>query len=141
MKKAILISLAMLAAQAPLAAHADGRHGSATHLHGAARRRARSQRIQIWLTPDGRTYVIDSIVPARSGRHGLRTPAGNPNELICQAPLVAGFEVNAGGGDDQVRVAPEVADPGDDAGRRRATTSCRRRGPGQTERRRRATTS
>ena len=36
---------------------------------------------------------------------------GNPNELLCQAPLVAAFEMNADAGEDRVSVAKEVAVP------------------------------
>ena len=35
--------------------------------------------------PDGRSYVIDSIVPLEVGGTSANTP-GNPNELVCQAP-------------------------------------------------------
>jgi Ca2+-binding RTX toxin-like protein len=113
MKKAILVTLAILAAQAPLAAHADGLatgSGGLTYtvlLAGGPE----SNEIRIWLTPDGRTYVIDSIYPLEVGGTVCEHPPANLNELVCQAPQVAAFEFNADGGDDQARVAPEVQIP------------------------------
>lgn len=70
-----------------------------------------SNNMRIWLTPDGRTYVIDSVVPLEVGGSVCQNAPGNPNELICQAVSVSAFEVNADGGDDEVRVAPEVKIP------------------------------
>ena len=63
----------------------------------------RQNMIHIWLTPDGTDYVIDSVVPLEVGGEVCTTRPGNQNELVCQAPLVAGFEVNAGAGDDSQR--------------------------------------
>ena len=116
MKKAILIMLAILAAQAASVAHAETTY--TVVLAGGSE----AEHDPIWLTPDGRSYVIDSVAPLEVGGTVCETPRGNPNELVCKAPLVAGFEVNAGGGDDSVIVASAVAIAGDDAGRRRATT-------------------
>jgi hypothetical protein len=113
MKKAILVTLAILAAQIPLAARADEvatGSGELTYtvlLAGGPE----SNEIRIWLTPDGRTYVIDSIYPLEVGGAVCEHPPATPNELVCQAPLVAAFEFNADGGDDQARVAPEVRIP------------------------------
>lgn len=67
--------------------------------------------IHIWLTPDGRSYVIDSAAPLEVGGTICEHSAGNPDELVCQAPLVAGFEVNAGSGDDSVVVSSAVTIP------------------------------
>ncbi|HWM64852.1 MAG TPA: hypothetical protein VNP96_12800, partial [Solirubrobacterales bacterium] len=67
--------------------------------------------IQIWLTPEGREYVIDSIVPLEVGGSVCANPEGNPNELICPAPPIAGFEINADGGDDKVSVSKDIAIP------------------------------
>jgi Ca2+-binding RTX toxin-like protein len=113
MKKAILVTLAILAAQMPLAAHADEvatDSGGLTYtvlLAGGPE----SNEIRIWLTPDGRSYVIDSIYPLEVGGTVCEHPPANPNELICQAPQVAAFEFNADGGDDKARVTPEVPIP------------------------------
>ena len=67
--------------------------------------------IQIWLTPDGREYVIDSVVELEVGGTICTHPEDNPNELVCGAPSIAGFEVNAAGGDDRVMVANNIAIP------------------------------
>ena len=72
---------------------------------------AESNKIHIWLTPDGRSYVIDSIVPLEVGGTVCQNPPETPNELVCGAVQVSGFEVNADAGDDQVRVASSVAIP------------------------------
>lgn len=67
--------------------------------------------MHIWLTPDGYDYVIDSVVPLEAGGAVCENAPGNPNELICEAPLVAGFEVNAGPRNDTVAVARAVEVP------------------------------
>jgi RTX calcium-binding nonapeptide repeat (4 copies) len=108
MKKAILVTLAILAAQVPLAAHAEEPPLTYTVLLAGG---PESNEIRIWLTPDGRTYVIDSIYPLEVGGNVCEHPPANPNELVCQAPMVAAFEFNADGGDDQARVTPEVRIP------------------------------
>jgi hypothetical protein len=67
--------------------------------------------IHIWLTPDGRSYVIDSVAPLQVGGTVCQNPPDLPNELICSAPLVAGFEVNTGSGNDMVSVAGAISVP------------------------------
>jgi Ca2+-binding RTX toxin-like protein len=106
MKKAILILLAMLAAQSATVASAENTSYTVVLAGGAAQ-----NMIHIWLTPDGYSYVIDSAVPLEVGGTICENPLGNPNELICKAPLVAGFEVNGGSGDDSVTVSSSVAIP------------------------------
>jgi Ca2+-binding RTX toxin-like protein len=105
MKKAILILLALVALQAPSLAPAQP---SFTVLLAGG---SASNVIHIWLTSDGRNYVIDSIVPLEVGGTICGNPAGNPNELICPAPMIAGFEVNADGGDDRIAVAKDISIP------------------------------
>jgi hypothetical protein len=105
MKKAILILLAILAAQSASDAQADTTYtvvlaGGTTH-----------SMIRIWLSPDGRSYVIDSVAPLEVGGTICENTPGMPTELVCKAPLVAGFEVNAGEGDDTVSVASAVEVP------------------------------
>jgi hypothetical protein len=105
MKRAILIMLAILAALSASVAHAETTYtvvlagGSAQNM------------IRIWLTPDGRSYVIDSAVPLEVGGTICENTPGVPTELVCKAPLVAGFEVNAGEGDDTVSVASTIDVP------------------------------
>jgi hypothetical protein len=113
MKKAILVTLAILAAQAPLGAHAGepGKDGAALTYTVLLAGGPESNEIRIWLTPDGRTYVIDSIYPLEVGGTVCEHPPANQNELVCQAPMVAAFEFNADGGDDTARVATAVHIP------------------------------
>lgn len=67
--------------------------------------------IKIWLTPDGYSYVIDSAGPLEVGGTICQHPAGNPNELVCEAPAIAGFVVNGGSHDDSVVVSRPVPVP------------------------------
>jgi RTX calcium-binding nonapeptide repeat (4 copies) len=106
MKKAIPILLAILAVQAPSLAPAQSSSYTVLLAGGSS-----SNMIHIWLTPDGRDYVIDSIVPLEVGGELCTNPEGNPNELICPAPPIAGFEVNADGGDDKISVSKNVTIP------------------------------
>ncbi len=105
MKKAILIMLATLAALTAPIAHAETSY--TVVLAGGTTQ----SMIHIWLTPDGHSYVIDSVAPLEVGGTICENTPGVPNELVCKAPLVAGFEVNAGEGDDAVSVASIVEVP------------------------------
>jgi Ca2+-binding RTX toxin-like protein len=111
MKRAILILVVVLAAQAAVAARAAGPTTEGPTYTVVLAGGAAQNMIHIWLTPDGRSYVIDSVVPLEVGGTICENPPGNSNELICQAPLVAGFEVNAGSGDDNVSVSRAVTIP------------------------------
>lgn len=97
--------LTILAAQAAPVAHAETTY--TVVLAGGTT----ESMIHIWLTPDGRSYVIDSVAPLEVGGTICENTPGVPNELVCKAPLVAGFEVNAGEGDDAVSVAGVVEVP------------------------------
>jgi Ca2+-binding RTX toxin-like protein len=102
----MLIFLALGAMVAPSAAHAEMKSYNVLLAGGSE-----SNKIRIWLTPDGRSYVIDSIVALEIGGEVCVNPEGNPNELICAAPPIGSFEVNAGGGDDEVSVQQKVTVP------------------------------
>ncbi len=106
MKKAILIAVSMLVTQAPLLAHAEGSPVNVLLAGGPE-----ANMIGISLSPDGRDYVIDSIAPLEIGSTVCSNPPEKPNELVCQAAAIGGFEVNAGGGDDSVGVAGNVPVP------------------------------
>ena len=106
MKRAIVISFAIAAAFVS-SATASGEDSFTVLLAGGPA----SNTIHVWLTPDGRTYVIDSVVPLEVGGDVCTNPEGNPNELVCAAPPIAGFEVNADGGDDRVTVSRGVTIP------------------------------
>jgi len=103
-KKAILILLAILAVQTATLARADTPTYTVVLAGGTAQ-----SMIHIWLTPDGYNYVIDSVAPLEVGGSICENALANPNELICKAPLVAGFEINAGSDDDSVTVARSVS--------------------------------
>jgi len=104
MKKTILILLVILAAQTGTVARADTPSYTVVLAGGTAQ-----SMIHIWLTPDGYNYVIDSVAPLEVGGTICENAPGNPNELTCKAPLVAGFEVNAGSDDDSVTVSRGVS--------------------------------
>jgi Ca2+-binding RTX toxin-like protein len=103
----MLISFALVAllASAPLA------HGKAHTYTVLLAGGDEANMIKIWLSVDGRQYVIDSVVPLEVGGDVCAHAGEDPNELICDAPSIAGFEVNAGGGDDRVHVARAIAIP------------------------------
>jgi hypothetical protein len=109
MKKAILTLLALLALApaAPTTLAAEQPQAFTVLLAGGEE----ANMIHIWLTPDGRQYVIDSIVPLEVGGTVCSNPEGRTNELVCEAPSIAGFEVNSGGGADQVMVAKNISIP------------------------------
>lgn len=108
MKKAILITLAILAAQTVPFARAETAPTTYTVVIAGG---AEQNKIHIWLTPDGRSYVIDSIAPLAVGGNICENASGIPNELLCQAPLVAGFELNGGSREDVVIVSRTVSAP------------------------------
>ncbi len=110
MKRAIMILLAILAAQAAAIAHGETTPSTTTYTVVLAGGSAQST-IRIWLTSDGRSYVVDSAAPLEVGGTVCENSPGNPNELVCKAPMVAGFEVNAGVGDDIVAVSRAVEIP------------------------------
>jgi hypothetical protein len=106
MKKLLLISFALLALLAPASAQAAERTYTVLLAGGEE-----ANSIKIWLSPDGREYVIDSLVQLEVGGSVCTHPEDNPNELVCAAPSIGGFEVNSGGGDDRVLVAKNVIVP------------------------------
>jgi hypothetical protein len=106
MKKLLLISLALLAMLAPGSAQAAEKTYTVLLAGGEE-----ANTIRVWLSPDGREYVIDSLVQLEVGGSVCTHPESNPNELVCPAPSIAGFEVNSGGGDDHVSVAKNIAVP------------------------------
>jgi hypothetical protein len=106
MKRAILIAITVLAANVGGLAHA-----AEPQLTVLLTGDASSNAIAIGLSADGRSYVIDSVVPLEVGGNVCMHPEGMENELVCEAAPIVGFEVNAGGGDDSVTVAREVPIP------------------------------
>jgi Ca2+-binding RTX toxin-like protein len=106
MKRAIPIIVLALAVSLTAVAHA-GERSLTVLLAGGDE----ANQIEIELNPDGRTYTIDSIVSLEVGGDVCWHPTGVDNELVCEAAAIAGFEVNAGAGDDSVSVAANVPIP------------------------------
>jgi len=114
MTKRILSLIAVLAASAAPIAHAEmpGDPGGEPTTYTVVLAAGSAQNtIHIWLSPGGYEYVIDSAVPLEVGGSVCHNAPGDPNELLCQAPLVAGFVVTAGPKDDSVSVAGSVQVP------------------------------
>jgi hypothetical protein len=107
MKRAILIAMTVLVAAAAATTPAAAKQSLTVLLAGGAE----ESQITIALSADGRTYVIDSVAPLEVGGDICWHPEGMPNELLCGATSIGGFEVNAGAGDDSVTVAREVPIP------------------------------
>jgi hypothetical protein len=106
MKRAIPIMVVVLVASLAAVAHA-GERSLTVLLAGGVE----DSQIEIELSPDGRTYVIDSIVSLEVGGDVCWHPPGLENELLCEAAAIAGFEVNGGAGNDSVSVAANVPIP------------------------------
>lgn len=107
MKNLLLISFAFLALLVPTASASAGTQTYIVLLAGSEE----ANTIRVWLSQDGREYVIDSSAPLEVGGDVCVNPQGNADELVCPAPSIAGFEVNVGGGDDHVSVAKEITVP------------------------------
>jgi hemolysin type calcium-binding protein len=106
MKKTILIALMLFAALPVPLAHAET-EPVALLLEGDNA----DNSIRISLTPDGRYYAIESKAPLEVGGDVCVHPESKPNDLLCEAPRITGFEVNAGGGADDVQIAHDVPIP------------------------------
>ncbi len=106
MKKTILIAASILALCVPLFAHAETAPLNVLLAGGSE-----ANMIGIGISPDGRSYLISSVVPLDVGGNVCYHPAEDQNELVCQATAISGFEVNSGAGDDIVTVAGDVRVP------------------------------
>jgi Ca2+-binding RTX toxin-like protein len=106
MKRAIPILITVLVAS--FAAVADAGERSVTLLLTGGNE---GNLIHVGLSPDGRSYVIDSDAALEVGGSLCTHPEADMNELLCEATAIAGFEVNANGGDDTVHVSRVVTLP------------------------------
>ena len=70
-----------------------------------------NDRITIELSADGRYYEIESATPLEVGGTVCTHPNKHPEDLLCEASLIAGFEVNTGAGDDTVTLGRLVPVP------------------------------
>ena len=106
MKKAILIALTLIAALAAPLAHAEEPSVNLLIAGGAEQ-----NVLDVKLSPDGREYIIDSMDPLEVGGAICTHPEAVENRLLCPATMIAGFEINAGGGDDSAIVSPKILVP------------------------------
>lgn len=106
MKKAILIAAMVLAALPATLARAETGPVNLLITGGPE-----NSGLYISLSPDGRDYVIVSTVPLEVGGDLCSHPEERPNELVCKATAIAGFEVNAGGGSDFATFASDIPIP------------------------------
>ncbi|HEX3737068.1 MAG TPA: hypothetical protein VHV53_05955 [Solirubrobacterales bacterium] len=70
-----------------------------------------NDRISIALSADGRSYEVESATPLEVGGNVCIHPDKRPEALLCEASLIAGFEINTGAGDDTVTLGREVPVP------------------------------
>jgi Ca2+-binding RTX toxin-like protein len=106
MKKSILIALTLLVALLAPSAHAEG--GPLTLLLAGTRA---DDVFRITLSPDGREYRISSGAMLEAGGDVCWHPDERMDELACDAPSIAGFEVNVLGGDDTVVLGSDIPIP------------------------------
>ena len=99
---------------------------------------ARTQNmIHIWLTPDGRSYVIDSVVPLEVGGTVCKTPPATRTSWSARRRWSPASRSTPARATTRSAVASAVDDSGDDARRRRPGHAGRRQRPRQADRRRR----
>jgi RTX calcium-binding nonapeptide repeat (4 copies) len=106
MKKAILIALTLVAALAAPLAHAEEPSVNLLITGGSEQ-----NVLDVKLSPDGREYVIDSMAPLEVGGAICVHPEAAENRLLCPATMIAGFEINAGGGDDSAIISAKILIP------------------------------
>jgi Ca2+-binding RTX toxin-like protein len=106
MKKSILIVLTLFATLLAPAAHAEG--GPLTLLLAGTRA---DDVFRIALSPDGREYRISSDAMLEAGGDVCWHPEERMTELACDAPAIAGFEVNLLGGDDTAVLGSDIPIP------------------------------
>jgi Ca2+-binding RTX toxin-like protein len=106
MKKAILIAFALLAVVPAPVTRADEAPVNLLITGGKE-----DNSLRVSLSPDGRNYVILSTVVLEVGGNICTHPEEIPTELVCKATAIAGFEVNTGGGSDQVSFTSDLTIP------------------------------
>ncbi|MEX2106133.1 MAG: hypothetical protein WD810_04475 [Solirubrobacterales bacterium] len=106
MKRAILIAITVMAACT--AAVADAAEPSLNILLTGG---PENDVLGVKPSQDGRYYIIGSLGPLEAGGGICTHPEGNEDVLVCEAAVIAGFEVNAGAGDDSVNISPKIVIP------------------------------
>jgi len=102
----MLIAMTLLAALCASPAHAEERALTMLITGGTE-----ENVLSVKLSLDGRSYVIDSMGPLEVGGALCTHPEAVENRLLCEATAIAGFEVNAGGGNDSVTISPKIQIP------------------------------
>ncbi len=106
MKRALLIAIVVLGAVSAAApAHAAERFN--VLFAGGPEDNV----LDIRPSPDGRFYIVNSMVPLVVGGDICTHVEGRETSLSCEAVAIAGFEVNTGSGDDSVIVSPKITIP------------------------------
>jgi Ca2+-binding RTX toxin-like protein len=106
MKKSILIALTLFATLLAPSAHAEG-----TQLTLLLAGTSGDDVFRIVLTPDGREYRISSEAILEAGGAVCWHPEERMTELACNAPSIAGFEVNVLGGNDTAVLGSDIPIP------------------------------
>jgi Ca2+-binding RTX toxin-like protein len=106
MKKTTFTLIAILAASWASAAQAGERSVNVLLTGGPE-----ANVLDVKLSQDGLSYLIDSMGPLEAGGGICVHPETTDHELVCEAAAIAGFEVNAGGGDDSVIISPKIVVP------------------------------
>jgi hypothetical protein len=106
MKKAILIAMMLVVALAAPVARAEAPSFTLLITGGAEQ-----NVLAVKLSLDGREYIINSMSPLEVGGVVCTHPEGVENRLVCEATAIAGFEVNAGGGNDSAIISPKIQIP------------------------------
>jgi hypothetical protein len=68
-------------------------------------------RITVELSPDGRSYEIESASPLEVGGSVCTHPEKRPQALVCEAAPIAGFEIATYAGNDYVALGKTVPVP------------------------------
>jgi Ca2+-binding RTX toxin-like protein len=106
MKKLFLTVLLVLVAGSTAVAHATERSVTVLLVGGPS-----TDVLDIKLSQDGRSYLVDASAPLEAGGGICAKPEESVHQLICEAMPIAGFEVNAGGGEDYVIISPKILIP------------------------------
>ncbi|HEX3241011.1 MAG TPA: hypothetical protein VHR18_12870 [Solirubrobacterales bacterium] len=105
MNKALLIAITVLVAIAASPAHAAERFN--VLFTGGPEDNV----LDIRLSLDGRSYLVNSMVPLEVGGNLCTHVGGRETTLSCEAVAIASFEVNSGPGDDSVIISPKITLP------------------------------
>jgi Ca2+-binding RTX toxin-like protein len=105
MKKALLIAITVLVAIAATPADAAERFN--VLFTGGPEDNV----LDIRPSPDGRFYIVNSVVPLEVGSDICTHVEGRENSLSCETAAIASFEVNSGAGDDSVIISPKITIP------------------------------